>query len=227
MVGIPLLPLRNDLSNRRLPVVTLALVTANICIFVWQLQIGLQESADVFGMIPRNIVAGRIHAGLPAAATLFTSMFLHGGWIHLLSNMLFLWIFGGSLEEQLGRPIFLVFYLVCGLLAGIAQILVTPAALLPMLGASGAIAGVLGGYFLLFPRSRVIALTLVFRLPPLKLEPWPAVAYLAFWFFMQLFALPESATSRGGVAVAAHVGGFLAGLLLVRIFGAGRRLGSA
>ena len=206
---------------------TLALIAANVCVFLWQLSVGGQESIDVFGMIPRNVLAGRVHAGVSPAVTLFTAMFLHAGWLHLSGNMLFLWIFGGNVEEQLGSPLYAAFYVVCGLIAGAAQVLVSPTSPLPMVGASGAIAGILGAYFLLFPRSRVLALTLVIWFPFLKLMYVPAVLYLGFWFFMQLFALPGAAGSAAnGVAFAAHVGGFLAGLVLVRVFGGRRLLGA-
>jgi membrane associated rhomboid family serine protease len=225
---IPLLPLRNDLPTRRFPSVTLALVAANICVFLWQLSIGPQESIDVFGMIPRNFLSGRTHAGLAPVVTLFTAMFLHGGFLHLAGNMLFLWIFGGNVEDQIGHALYAAFYLLCGLIAGIAQVLVLPTSPLPMVGASGAIAGILGAYFLLFPRSHVLALTLVIWFPFLKLMPVPAVVYLGFWFFMQLFALPSAGgAASSGVAFAAHVGGFLAGLVLVRLFGGRRLLGAA
>ncbi len=219
---LPLLPLKNNLAPRNFPSVTLALIAANVAIFLWQLSIGPQESVDVFGMIPRNVVAGRLHAGIPAYATVLTSMFLHGGLLHLGGNMLFLWIFGGNVEDKLGHALYLVFYLVCGVLAGLAQILALETSVLPMVGASGAIAGVLGGYFLLFPRSRVLSLTLVILPPFLRLVQIPAVLFLGFWLLMQLVALPGGPRASG-VAIVAHVGGFLAGWVLVKLFG-GREL---
>jgi membrane associated rhomboid family serine protease len=158
--------------------------------------------------------------------TLVTAMFLHGGLLHLGGNMLFLWIFGGNVEDQLGPVLYLVFYMVCGLMAGTAQVLVSPTSPLPMVGASGAIAGVLGAYFLLFPRSRVLALTLRIWWPFLTLMYVPAVVYLGFWFLMQLVALPAAGGASGGVAFAAHVGGFLSGLVLVRVFGGRQLLGA-
>jgi membrane associated rhomboid family serine protease len=216
---IPLFPFKNDLATRRFPAMTLALIAANVFVFVWQLWIGPQESVDVFGMIPRNVLAGRAHAGVAPAITLLTAMFLHGGLAHLGSNMVFLWIFGGNVEDHLGRGPFLGFYLLCGILAGMAQVLVSPTSVSPMVGASGAIAGVLGGYFLLFPRSKVLSLTLVFWWPPIRLLYLPAVLFLGFWLLMQLFSLPTTGGAAStGVAFAAHVGGFLAGLVFVRVF---------
>jgi len=166
--------------------------------------------------VPRTIVQGGLHDGLPVWITLVTAMFLHGGFLHLAGNMLFLWIFGGNVEDRLGHLGFLTFYLLCGLLAGIAQVAAAPTSPIPMIGASGAIAGVLGAYFMLFPRSRV--LTLFWFLFWFKTTYVPAVFFLGLWFLMQLLSLPQGAS--GGVAFAAHVGGFIAGLLLVRLFGA-------
>ncbi len=213
-----MIPLKNDVYREHFPSVTLALIVANVTVFLWQLAVG-PASIQVFGAIPSVIVRGEyVPGGLPPTFTLFTSMFLHGGVLHLGGNMLFLWIFGANVEDRLGHLGYLVFYVLCGLLAGSAQVLAAPASHIPMVGASGAIAAVLGAYFLLFPTSRV--LTLVFVLFFVRLIYLPAVLFLGVWFLLQLISLPEGAS--GGVAFAAHVGGFLAGLLLVWIF-AGRR----
>jgi membrane associated rhomboid family serine protease len=210
-----MIPLKNDVPMERFPSVTLALIAANIAVFLWQLSVGLTESIDVFGAVPRNILGGASHAGVPAALTLLTSMFLHGGFLHLGLNMLFFWIFGGNVEDRLGHFGYLVFYLTCGVLAGLAQMLAAPTSPTPMIGASGAIAGVLGAYFLLFPRSKVYALVILIIF--IKGMYLPAVLFIGVWFLIQLFSLPEGAA--GGVAFAAHVGGFISGLVLVRIFG--------
>lgn len=215
-----MIPLKNDIPILRFPSVTLGLIAANLCVFLWQLTVGGQESVDVFGAVPRNVLAGAAHAGVPAFLTVLTAMFLHGGFLHLGGNMLFLWIFGGNVEDRLGHVGYLSFYLVCGLLAGLAQIFAAPTSPVPMVGASGAIAGVLGAYFLLFPRSRV--LTLVFLVIFVRLIYLPAVLFLGAWFLIQLLSLPSGAS--GGVAFAAHVGGFIAGLVLVRLFGSRKRL---
>ncbi|MHB8418987.1 MAG: rhomboid family intramembrane serine protease [Myxococcales bacterium] len=213
-----MIPLKNDVPREHFPTVTLAIVVANVTVFLWQLAVG-PASIQVFGAVPRLILRGEYLPGaIPPALTLFTSMFLHAGFLHLGGNMLFLWIFGANVEDRLGHLGYLVFYILCGLLAGTAQVLAAPASTLPMVGASGAIAAVLGAYFLLFPTSRV--LTLVFLIFFVRLIYLPAVLFLGLWFLLQLLSLPEGAS--GGVAFAAHVGGFLAGLLLVWIF-AGRR----
>jgi membrane associated rhomboid family serine protease len=213
-----LIPLKNDIPLGQFPSVTLALIVANVAVFLWQLTVG-PAAIQIFGAVPWSItVRGYNYGGLPPAATLLTSMFLHGGFWHLGGNMLFLWIFGANVEDRLGHFGYLAFYLFCGLLAGTAQVLAAPLSKVPMVGASGAIAAVLGAYFLLFPRSRV--LTLVFLFFFVRMMYLPAVLFLGIWFVLQLVSLPEGAS--GGVAFAAHVGGFLAGLLLVWLFGARR-----
>ena len=206
----PVFPLKNDVPLRAFPSMTLALIATNVFVFVWQLWIGGADSVEVFGAVPRNIVSGLSHDGVPAPLTLLTAMFLHGSWLHLGGNMLFLWIFGGTIEDRVGRLGYLLFYLLCGVLAGLAQVLAAPTSPTPMLGASGAIAGVLGAYFLLFPRSRVLTVMLF------AVVHVPAVLFLGLWFLLQLFSLPQGAAR--GVAIAAHVGGFLSGLVLVRLF---------
>jgi len=210
------IPLKNDIATEGFPTITLALIAANIFAFVWQLTVGPEQSIQFFGAVPRAIVQGGSHDGFPVWVTLITAMFLHGGFFHLAGNMLFLWIFGVNVEDRLGHLGFLVFYLTCGLLAAGSQVLAAPTSPIPMVGASGAIAGVLGAYFMLFPRSRVLTLVLLPFF--VKLVYVPAVFFLGFWFLMQLASLPQGA--NGGVAFAAHVGGFIAGLLLVRLFGA-------
>jgi membrane associated rhomboid family serine protease len=157
--------------------------------------------------------------GHPALLTLLTSMFLHGGWLHLLGNMLFLWIFGNNVEDSMGRLRYIVFYLVCGALAGLAQLATDPSSHVPNIGASGAIAGVLGGYIVLFPRARV--LTLVFVI----LMEVPAFIVLGVWFLLQLVDGTASVgTGGGGIAYFAHIGGFVAGMVLIYAF-ANRRKG--
>jgi membrane associated rhomboid family serine protease len=212
------IPLKNDIRTEGFPTFVVALIAANVFAFIWQIQpsVGLEQSIEFYGAIPRAITQGGSHEGLPVWITLFSAMFLHGGFLHLGGNMLFLWIFGGPVEDRLGHLGFLVFYLTCGLLAGAAQVLAAPTSPIPMVGASGAIAGVLGAYFMLFPRSRVLTLLLLPFL--VRLVYVPAVFFLGAWFLMQLLSLPQG--GNGGVAFAAHVGGFIAGLLLVRLFGA-------
>jgi membrane associated rhomboid family serine protease len=217
------IPLKNDIPQERFPTIMVALIIANVLAYFWQLSVGPEQSIAFFGAVPRTIVQGGTHDGLPVWITLVTAMFLHGGFLHLAGNMLFLWIFGGNVEDRLGHLGFLVFYLSCGLLAGAAQVFAAPTSPIPMIGASGAIAGVLGAYFMLFPRSRV--LTLFWFVFWWRVYPVHAVFFLGVWFLMQLLSLPQAASgggaaASGGVAFAAHVGGFIAGLLLVRVFGA-------
>jgi membrane associated rhomboid family serine protease len=216
------IPLKNDIPQERFPTIMVALIVANVFAYLWQLSVGPEQSIAFFGAVPRTIVQGGTHDGLPVWITLVTAMFLHGSFLHLAGNMLFLWIFGGNVEDRLGHLGFLVFYLSCGLLAGGAQVLAAPTSPVPMIGASGAIAGVLGAFFMLFPRSRV--LTLFWFVFWWRVIPVHAVFFLGVWFLMQLLSLPQAASggaaANGGVAFAAHVGGFIAGLLLVRVFGA-------
>jgi rhomboid family protein len=162
----------------------------------------------------------------PVWLTLLTSMFMHGGWLHLGGNMLFLWIFGNNVEDAMGRFRFAVFYVLCGILAGVTQLATDPASGVPNIGASGAIAGVLGGYILLYPRARV--LTVVFLIVIFTVVEVPAVLVLGVWFLLQFWAGSAALTGsagEGGVAYWAHVGGFVAGLLLIRLFASRRRPG--
>ena len=169
-----------------------------------------------YSLIPGELLGGRDLPpliALPLRLTLLTSMFMHGSILHLLGNMLFLWIFGDNVEDAMGPARFLVFYLLCGLFAALAQIAVGPASTVPMLGASGAIAGVLAAYFMLYPRARVITLVPLFFF--LRLVALPAVFFLGLWFLLQVISGAGSLGRSGGVAFFAHIGGFIAGLFLV------------
>lgn len=215
-----MIPLRDANPTRRLPVVTLVLILANVVAFVYELQVQSRGQLQLFlqqwALIPASLWGG----DSAEFVTLFTAMFLHGGWMHLIGNMLYLWVFGDNIEDQLGSLRFLVFYVVCGLGAAAAQIAIDPTSPIPMLGASGAIAGVLGGYLVLFPRARV--LTLVPLIIFYRLMEVPAVLVLGFWFVLQLLngaaALATVQMQLGGVAFFAHIGGFIVGLALVRLF---------
>ncbi len=233
-------PLHDDNPTRSTPVVTYLIIATNVVVFFYQLAIGLDVSALQFGLIPAELLhdADRVYTGArlglppgvgvvnydPAWVTLFTSMFMHGSWLHILGNMWYLWIFGNNVEDALGKVRFLVFYLLCGLGAAFAQVLVTPDSPVPMVGASGAIAGVLGAYLVLYPGSRVTTLvTLGFFWTTMVL---PAGLVLGFWFLIQVInglVLLGPSTRGGGVAYAAHVGGFVVGYLLVRVFAEPRR----
>ena len=214
------IPIRDDTPGRQLPVVTDGLVAACAIVFLWQLGLGpsgIERSAMGLGMIPAVLFgAARLPARLalvPPPLTLVTSMFLHGGWIHLIGNMIYLLVFGKGVERALGGLRFLLFYLLCGIVAALTQALTDPAATLPMVGASGAIAGVLGAYLVLYPFGQVFVffwIIIFFRVVAV-----PAILLLGFWFLMQLLSAEGAGASVGGVAVWAHVGGFIAGMILV------------
>jgi membrane associated rhomboid family serine protease len=222
-------PLRDDNPTRRRPVVTYALVLA--CVAVWIIVEGaglvpaqLDASVCALGAIPAEIldapipVGGPCEAGGLAGAALISSMFLHGGWFHLIGNLWFLWIFGNNVEDAMGRLRFAVFYLVAGVAAALAHVWSDPTSVLPMVGASGAISGVMGAYLFLFPRARVktlLVLVVFFTVVDL-----PAFVVLIYWFVIQLVSGAASAASGAvsGVAFWAHIGGFVAGLALVPLF---------
>jgi rhomboid family protein len=205
-----MLPIGDDNSSERtVPIVTFALIALNILFFLVELN-GGDAFVTQWAFVPSRFLANPT-ADLP---TLFTSMFMHGGWLHLGGNMLYLWIFGDNVEDRLGHAKFLIFYLLCGLAATFAQLLVNPGSHVPNLGASGAIAGVLGSYLLLFPRGRVRVLL------GQQLVQMPALIVIGFWIVFQVFSGVGSlarAADVGGVAYMAHVGGFLAGCFLTLI----------
>jgi membrane associated rhomboid family serine protease len=214
------IPFRDDTPSRQLPAVTRGLIAACAIVFLWQLSPGaggFERSAMEYGMIPAVLFgAARLPARLAVIApplTLVTSMFLHSGWLHLIGNMIYLFVFGKGVENALGSLRFLVFYLLCGIAAALTQALTDPAATLPMVGASGAIAGVLGAYLVLYPFGHVFVffwIIIFFRVIAV-----PAILLLGFWFLMQLLSAEGASAGVGGVAVWAHVGGFIAGMILV------------
>ena len=214
------IPLKDDNPTLTFPIVTVGLLLANGWVFFHQISLDVVESQRFifqWGAIPYQLVTGQALHGpspVPVYFTLFSSMFLHGGFLHLFGNMLYLWIFGNNIEDALGHFRFLFFYLFCGLSAAIAQVLSTPTSTVPMIGASGAVAGVLGAYLLLFPGARI--LTLFFIIIIVKLIRLPAVIVLGFWFFIQLMGVVGGSISN--VAFFAHVGGFVVGLVLVKVF---------
>ncbi|MBN1895183.1 rhomboid family intramembrane serine protease [bacterium] len=223
-----MIPIRDENTTHIFPAVTVLLICANVAVFVYQMVLGPAVEAFVyrFGMIPWEITHFREFPGLDAAYrsdipnlfTLLTSMFLHGGFAHLIGNMLYLWIFGDNVEALTGHGRFLVFYLCCGLAAAFSQILIHPQSNVPMIGASGAISGVLGAYFIRFPGARVHILIWIFFF--IRVLRVPAVLVLGFWFFMQISSGLGTlgAGPGGGVAWFAHIGGFVAGVLLVFVF---------
>ncbi len=223
-----MIPLRDENPSGRVPVVTVALIAANAAVFAFQLLLprwGLTPEGFVAraGMVPYEI-AHHVDIApsdlVPWWATLLTGMFVHGGWLHLIFNMLYLWIFGDNVEALLGRARFLAFYLVCGLLAAAAQVAVDVDSTTPVIGASGAVAGVLGAYAVRWPGARVTAVfVLVFVFPVVQVSAW---VLLGVWFLMQTLEGVASLGAGAGVAYFAHIGGFLAGMLLVWVFAATR-----
>jgi membrane associated rhomboid family serine protease len=213
-----MLPIKDNIRAREFSYVNWILIGANILMFLIELSLGPQAELFIaeLGVVPARLLA---EPSLGQVLTIFTSMFLHGGWLHLISNMLALYIFGDNVEDRLGHGRYLAFYLICGLVAALTHIAFNPQSPVPTIGASGAISGVLGAYFLLYPRARVITLVPVFFLP------WfieiPAVVYLGFWFISQLFngvlTIAAGAQEYGGVAWWAHAGGFIAGFILVKL----------
>jgi membrane associated rhomboid family serine protease len=211
------LPLYDDNPIERAPVVTWFLIGLCVGAFLWELGQNEHEILYRYGMIPA-VLFGTAHLvpalrAVPPWATLLTSMFLHGGWFHLIGNMVFLWIFGNNVEESLGRGRYLLLYLGCGIVAALTQALSSPASHVPMVGASGAIAGVLGAYLLLYPWSNVhvfLWIIIFFRIVTV-----PAATLLGLWFAMQLASGLLRPPGSPGVAFWAHVGGFVAGLVLV------------
>jgi membrane associated rhomboid family serine protease len=214
------IPLRDENPTEMTPYVTGTLIAVNLAVWVLLQGAGsepaLEASVRAFGSIPCEVTGACPVRGL-GASTVFTSMFMHGGWGHIIGNLLFLWVFGNNVEDSMGHLRFLVFYLLCGAAADLAHVYSAPASGIPTVGASGAISGVMGGYVLLYPRVRVET-----WFPPIFLFGLPAWVFLGYWFFLQLgTGLATSGTGAagaGGVAVWAHVGGFVAGLVLIKFF---------
>jgi membrane associated rhomboid family serine protease len=212
-------PLSDDNPRNLVPVATWSVIAACVAVFIWQLSLGSASDAAYlgYGMIPARLfgeaeLSARI-ATVPAWVTVLTSMFMHGGWLHLGGNMLYLWIFGDNVEDSMGHGRFAVFYVLCGVAAAMTQALVDPGSRVPMVGASGAIAGVLGAYILLHPQATVR--TLVFLGFYATILHVPAVIVLGLWFLLQFVSAAATPVDEPGVAFWAHVGGFVAGMVLV------------
>jgi len=236
------IPLKDFNPTRRFAALTAALIVLNLLVFLYQqtkpdngLPGSQQEFVCEYGLVPDHVLHGANPAVKQRAQTdpqaacqavnqrhdrflgLLTGLFVHGGWAHVLFNMLFLWVFGNNIEDALGRFRFLPFYLLCGILASLVQAISTPSSDLPLIGASGAISGVLGAYLVLFPRSLVLTFILPFFLIPI-----PAWVTLGLYFVLQFVYLAGQGAVGGGTAYWAHIGGFVAGLLLIKPFMAGR-----
>jgi membrane associated rhomboid family serine protease len=219
-----MIPLKDDNPRRTLPVVTILLVAANVAAFLYQVSLGPragQELVMEMGVVPARVPAlltGRVPFSLEALqwafSPLFSSMFLHGGWLHLIGNMWFLWIFGDNVEDYFGHFRYLLFYLVCGVGAGLAHTVANLSSTVPSVGASGAISGVMGAYIVLYPRARI--LTLVPLLVIFFTVRLPAMVILGYWFAIQFFSGLGTLGMRasGGVAFWAHIGGFALGALI-------------
>jgi membrane associated rhomboid family serine protease len=221
------LPLGDENPTTIRPRVTVGIIIACVVVYVWQHLLmsadGAQRAAFALGVIPA-VLTGRVALPpeidlIPPVASIFTSMFLHGGIWHLAGNMLYLWVFGNNIEDAMGHVRYFIFYLLCGVAAVFAQVLTGPESQIPMVGASGAISGVLGAYMLLFPRARVL-LGMPLGFVIVQIGRFPAIWVLAAWFLMQLAMGAFSARdpNQGGIAFGAHIGGFIAGLLLVALF---------
>ena len=222
-------PLHDDNPTTTRPYVTVGIFIACVLGYAWQhlllSKVGAEQATYVFGMVPAMLSGHEMmpsEAVIPAWATIFTSMFIHLGFLHLAGNLLFLWIFGNNIEEAMGHLRFFFFYVACGVAAVFAQVLPNPGSMHPLVGASGAISGVLGAYMLLFPRARVL-LGLPLGFLTVEFGRFPAIWVLAAWFGLQLLlgtiaAAQSVGESQGGIAFGAHIGGFIAGLALVTIF---------
>jgi rhomboid family protein len=219
-----LIPYKDDNPTSSFPFVTIGLIALNIAAYIWQIGSpkGGQEIAFSYGAIPYNLLTFHMSQPLHPVMTIFTSMFLHGGLFHLGGNMLYLWIFGNNIEDRMGPLRFLVFYLLSGVIAAYAHAFVEPASRIPMIGASGAVSGVLGAYFLLFPHARVN--TIIFLGFFWQIARVPALIVIGFWAIIQIVngVVAKGLMSQGGIAWFAHIGGFLFGLFTVRLWIWGR-----
>jgi membrane associated rhomboid family serine protease len=237
-----MIPIGDSLRARTFPWVNYALILANFIVFLYELQTpNLNAWINQWGAVP-CLVTGALRGGsatcnmlgvfIPVSTNsaallrLLTSMFIHGGWLHILGNMVFLWVFGDNVEDAMGHLRYLLFYLLCGIGAGLGQVFADPTAAVPAIGASGAIAGVLGAYLILYPRASVRTVI------PIIIIPWiiriPAFVLMLFWFATQLissalFSVSSAVGGSGGVAYMAHIAGFILGLVLVFVFRGGRR----
>ncbi|MBI3491866.1 MAG: rhomboid family intramembrane serine protease [Acidobacteria bacterium] len=208
-----MIPLRDVIPSRTTPYITITIIVINAMAWLFEVALPrevLPDFLQVYGVVPANL----------NPSTLVTSMFLHGSWSHVIGNMWYLWIFGDNVEDRVGHGRFVVFYLLCGIAAALGQVAIDPASTLPTIGASGAIAGVMGAYFVLYPQSRVLTLVIWIFIQVVEI---PAIVLLGFWFLMQLVSAGEIAATAstrgsGGVAFAAHVAGFLVGAGGVFVF---------
>ena len=215
-----MIPFKDDNPTRSFPFVTLLIIALNISFFILQL-LSPRDSQDIvlaYGAIPRDILSLHSDQPIPAALTVFTSMFMHGGLLHIGGNMLYFWIFGNNIEDKLGHLRFVFFYLFCGVCAAYAHALSAPHSVVPMIGASGAISGILGAYLLLFPTARVHSIVFFgFFIQVIRI---PALIVIGFWAIIQFVSgfITQGIPHQGGTAWFAHVGGFAVGLLTIKLW---------
>lgn len=215
-----MIPIRDTIPSSRVPIVTYLLIAANLGLFFYEISLGesLPPFLERHAVVPARLLGGEA-LSVRDLLTPVTAMFLHGGWMHVLGNMLYLYIFGDNVEDTLGHGRYLLFYIACGLASFAVQIGFQSASAVPNIGASGAIAGVLGAYFLLFPRARVVTLLPLFIF--FTVVEIPAIVFLGLWFLLQFLSGTVSlgrAAATGGVAWWAHVGGFIAGVVFLKVF---------
>jgi len=215
-----MIPFKDDNPVRIFPFITIAIIVLNSIVLLIQMisPYGQQQIAFSYGAIPVLLLTFKTYQPIHPLLTVFTSMFMHGGILHLGGNMLYLWIFGNNIEDRLGHFRFIIFYLLCGVIAAYSHALAEPLSQTPMIGASGAVAGILGAYLLLFPRARIH--TLVFFGFFITVIRLPAILVIGFWIIIQFVngILTKGFAGQGGVAWFAHVGGFITGFLLIKVF---------
>lgn len=222
-----MIPIRDTIRSKTIPVVNYLIIGINIITFFWQLSLGpyLRDALFLYGIVPIRYSDPEISAQFTKFQQLIpfiSSMFLHGGFLHIVGNMWFLYIFGDNIEDRLGHFRYLIFYLLCGIVAGIVHLYTNWESKIPTIGASGAISGIMGAYLILYPQSRILTLIPIFLF--FQFVEIPAFIFLGYWFLIQLFSASITPKSIGGIAWWAHIGGFLAGLLFVKIFDAIPRL---
>jgi len=215
-----LIPYKDDNPTHTFPFITIGIITLNILVFIWQIfsEGGLQVAVFNYGAIPHNMITFETKQPVNPVLTVFSAMFMHGGVMHLAFNMLYLWIFGNNIEDKLGHMRFSIFFIFCGIISAYAHAITEPHSHIPMVGASGAVSGVLGAYLLLFPRATVYTLIILgFFITTVKI---PALIVIGFWAIIQFIngMLSASVGQNGGVAWFAHIGGFLVGLLTIKLW---------
>lgn len=216
-----MIPLRDDIKSSKRPVFVYVIIMANVLVFLYEMSLGqgLGRFIGSYGFVPHRIVFNLLDSR--TIVTLFSSMFIHAGIIHILGNMLFLWIFGDNVEDFYGHGLFVLFYLLCGLAGSLLHTLVSPNSMVPSVGASGAISGVMGSYVLLYPRARILAL-IPFGFF-MRVSYIPALFFVGFWFLLQVLYGFALGGANAGIAYFAHIGGFVAGVLFTLLLRLNRR----